>query len=345
MRACATIAESVAEGRVGRTLNGKWTLVRLIDVGGMAAVYEAVHRNGNRAAVKMLHPAFGADDDVRRRFLREGYLANKVGHPGAVVVLDDDTTEQGSVFLVMELLTGESLKTRLERLHGTMPMQEVLELADQLLDVLAAAHAKGIVHRDIKPANIFLPSAGGVKVLDFGLARLRDAQWRATGTGVVLGTSSYMAPEQARGRSSLVDARSDIYGVGAVMFRALTGQNLRAGATASERLVRAMVEDAPSLAQVAGIPELLATVVDRALATDREARWADAPTMQGAVREARSFVERLMEQSTLPQIPIAQAIGSAPDEPSGIEVSIAFEPDERATEDTLQDTLWDRPKQ
>jgi serine/threonine-protein kinase len=324
---------AVAEARVGRVLRGKWTLVRLLEIGGMAAVYEAVHKNGTRAALKMLHPVFGCDDDMRERFQREGYVANKVGHPNAVLVLEDDATEQGVSFLVMELLEGESLKSRLDRTRGKMPVQDVLALADAVLDVLAAAHAKGIVHRDIKPGNLFLTTEGHVKVLDFGLARLRDAQWRTTGTGVILGTSSYMSPEQARGKSSLIDARSDIYGLGAVMFRAITGRQVRAGATVSERLVRAMAERAPSLGMVAGMPDPVVALVDRALAYEREARFADARAMQRAVREAVAHLEGQSQLATIPSMPVAAIASPAPpppdpDESSGIDVSIAFMPEE-----------------
>ncbi len=131
-----------AHARVGGTLRGKWTLERLLGVGGMADVYAASHRNGSRGAIKMLH--------------REACVSNQVDHPGAVRVLDDDTAEDGSAFLVLELLLGESLDARLERSGGRLETLEALCLLDQLLAVLAAAHAKGIVHRDIKPDNLFL---------------------------------------------------------------------------------------------------------------------------------------------------------------------------------------------
>src|SRR5512147_883984 len=137
-----------AELRVGKVLREKWTLEKLIGVGGMAAVYAATHRNGKRGAVKILHQELARGQRTRERFLREGYAANKVDHPGAVSVLDDDQAEDGSVYLVMELLEGEPWDKRLERI-GRASLGEVLWVADQLLDVLVAAHAKGIVHRDL----------------------------------------------------------------------------------------------------------------------------------------------------------------------------------------------------
>ena len=150
-----------ARARVGSVLNDKYRLDRVLGVGGMAAVYSATHlRNASRVAVKLLHPEMAADSNVRARFLREGYAANSVEHPGTVRILDDDTAEDGSVFLVMELLEGETLDHRWERSGHRLGAREVARLMYQVLDVLAAAHAKGIVHRDIKPENLFLTRDG-----------------------------------------------------------------------------------------------------------------------------------------------------------------------------------------
>ena len=161
-----------AQARVGSVLKDKWRLDTLIGVGGMAAVYAATHRNKNRVAVKMLHAQFSGDENVRTRFLREGYLANTVEHTGAVKVLDDEVDEDGSAFLVMELLDGETIEARWARKKHRLDPGEVLAIGDKLLDVLAAAHSKGLVHRDIKPENIFLTREGTLKVLDFGIARI-----------------------------------------------------------------------------------------------------------------------------------------------------------------------------
>src|SRR5579859_4899448 len=163
-------------------LKRKWRIVRLLGVGGMAAVYEAVHVNGSRVAIKQLHLELSLDAELRERFLREGYAANKVEHPGAVRVIDDDCAEDGSVFLIMELLEGETLAMRVKRI-GKMSEASVLVMADLLLEVLAAAHDKGIVHRDVKPENVFVTRDGGLKLLDFGVARVREATTLATHTG------------------------------------------------------------------------------------------------------------------------------------------------------------------
>lgn len=278
-----------ARQRIGRVLREKWRLDALLGVGGMAAVYAATHRNGSRVAIKILHPELSASVEVRTRFLREGYAANSVGHDGVVRVSDDDIAEDAAAFLVMELLDGETFEERRERHGGRLSEDEVLSVADQVLDVLVAAHAKGIVHRDLKPENVFLTRVGQVKVLDFGIARLREASIASTATqsGASMGTPSYMPPEQARGRWSEVDARSDIWAVGAVMYRLLTGQLVHDGPIANEVLLDAMTQRAAPLASILpGVSPAVARLVDKALAFEREHRWQDAANMQDAVRSA-----------------------------------------------------------
>ena len=158
---------------VGQWVRNKWHIDKLLGVGGMASVYAATHRNGRRGAIKLLLPEISRNAEIRERFLREGYVANRIGHPGVVGILDDDETEEGLAFLVMELLRGASLQARLRQV-GVLPPLEVLFVADQVLDVLVAAHQAQVIHRDIKPGNVFLLTDGRVKVLDFGLARVLD---------------------------------------------------------------------------------------------------------------------------------------------------------------------------
>ncbi len=290
-----TTESRAAERRVGQTLNGKWCIERLIDVGGTASVFEAAHRNGRRAAIKLLHASAAANAEVRRRFLREGYVANKIGHPGAVAILDDDIAEDGSPFLVMELLEGESLAQRLTRVGGQLPFAETLGIAGQVLDVLDMAHANGVVHRDIKPGNIFVTKAGHTKLLDFGFARIRDGITSAVPTlsGIVMGTAGYLAPEQARGQSDEIDVRADIFGVGAVVFRAVTGRPVHEGPTQLEALMVAMKEPAPSLASaLPGAAPALVSVVDRALAFDKRDRWRSAREMHAALRAVYASLRR-----------------------------------------------------
>jgi len=279
-----------ARQRVGQVLCEKWRLDVLLGVGGMAAVYAATHRNGSRVAIKILHSELSVNAQVRQRFLREGYVANSVVHDGAVKVADDDLAEDGSAFLVMELLDGETLEERRQRYEGRLSEDEVLSAADQLLDVLVAAHAKGIVHRDLKPENIFLTRDGRVKVLDFGIARLRELSSdasRSTRSGASMGTPHYMPPEQARGRWDEVDARSDLWAVGATMFELLSGRLVHSGDTSNEVLLAAMTNHALALASVAPtIAPSVCYVVDKGLRFERERRWPDAIKMQEAVRRA-----------------------------------------------------------
>jgi serine/threonine-protein kinase len=278
-----------AQTRVGTVLRGKWRLDVLLGVGGMAAVYAATHRNGTRAAIKVLHPELSTHSHIRSRFFREGRAANTVGHPGAVKVIDEDEAEDGSIFLVMELLDGEHLDARAARSGGKLPVDEVLSAADQILDVLVAAHAKGIVHRDLKPENVFLTRDGQIRVLDFGIARLRELSTasNATREGTSMGTPSYMPPEQARALWDEVDGRSDLWAVGALMFAMLTGRAVHEGRTTNEVLLSAMTKPAPPLQSVEpGLHHAVAGVVNRALAFDRERRWPDARAMQDAVRHA-----------------------------------------------------------
>ena len=335
---------SLAVARVGQTLNGKWHLDRVLDVGGMAAVFVATHRNGKKVAVKMLLPFYAASAPVRERFLREGYAANKVDHRGAVSVLDDDITADGAPFLVMELLEGESLETWLARAGGRLTAPDVLAVADQVLDVLAAAHEKGIVHRDIKPANVFVTTEGVVKVLDFGLARMKDAQIGVapTASGVVLGTPSYLPPEQAQGKPSLVDHRSDLFSVGALMFRALVGRPVHDGKSTTEKLVAAMQNRAKPVREVAPhVPACVADVVDKALAYERENRWQDARAMQHAVRSsyqtmrsetvnALAEAERASHHGASIDVTVEDVTDSVEESPSLV-VDVSFGPMSRRT--------------
>ena len=269
-----TITET-ARARVGSVLQEKWRLVGLRSVGGMAAVYEATHVNGSRAAVKLLHPQFSADDDIRKRFLHDGYVANLIEHSGAVPVLDKEDAPDGAAFLVMDLLEGETLQARLDR-RGRLPEAEALAIAYHVLDVLAAAHARGIVHRDINLSNVFITLAGEIKVLDFGIARLANK--------AMLGSPAFMAPEQALGGSDEVDHQTDLWAVGATLFRILTGRNVHEAVTLGEPRSSVATRPAPSLKTV--LPQSTAPVtalVDRALAFTKAERWLDARDMQEAI--------------------------------------------------------------
>jgi hypothetical protein len=269
-----------ARARIGTALNAKWTIDDVLGAGGMATVYAATHRNRSRGALKVLHADLAGDRALRERFLREGKIANLVDHPARVAVTDDDVSELGEPFLVMELLVGATLGETLRARGGTLPIEETLSIFDVVLDLLGACHAAKIVHRDIKPANVFLTSAGAVRVLDFGVARLREAGAEATRTGTALGTPNYMAPEQALGQQG-IDGRADLFSVGACMYACLTGEKLHAAASETESYLKSATQAAPSIARAApDLPLELVTFVDKALQFDRARRFPDAESMR-----------------------------------------------------------------
>jgi serine/threonine protein kinase len=315
----ASDPDARAAARVGATIRGKWHLDALLGIGGMAAVYAASHRNGQRAALKILHPDFARDRVVCDRFLREAYVSNKVGHVACVRVLDDDMTEEEEPFLVMDLLEGETVREAWKRAGRVMPVPQVLQIADTVLDCLAACHAIGVIHRDLKPANIFITKAGEVKVLDFGVAQMRSATAERTAAGTALGTPAYMSPEQAMGLVDQLDGRADVFSVGAMIHALVTGQRINSGRTEQEALVMAATMPVPSVARLAPhLPLPVISLIDKALAWDRRNRFADAREMQAAVRAAQASLEaapagpEAPENAPEPPRPRREAVTNAP---------------------------------
>jgi serine/threonine protein kinase len=309
------VATQRAEARIGSVIKDKWRLDRLLGVGGMACVYAATHRNKKRAAVKMLHHEMSSDSAIRERFLREGYLANSVGHRGAVTVDDDDVAEDGSAFIVMELLDGETLEQRFRRKGERLPLEEVLAVGDQVLDTLAAAHEKGVVHRDLKPENLFLTRDGVVKLLDFGIGRVKELKGLPSTTlsGATMGTPAFMAPEQARGRWDDVDGQTDLWALGATMFTLLTGQHVHEAQTVNETLALACTQPARSLKGLRpDLPSGAVALIDRALSYAKQQRYADARSMQADVRILYAqLAGKDMSQAELLSVPDAEPAASA----------------------------------
>lgn len=269
----------------GSLIAGKYRVTREIGRGGMAFVYEGLHHDiQKRVAIKILSAEFITSQVVVERFLREARAAAAVRSPYICDVYDSGKLEDGRPFLVMELLEGESLAARGSR--GTIPAQELLGYVDQLLDVLVKAHAEGIVHRDIKPDNLFVSADGRLKVLDFGIARVRDGSFgkqMATRAGIALGTVAYMPPEQLSGLG--VDHRADLFATGATLLRLLTGRRIHESSNHSELLVRMATVPAPKVSSVCpDVDPNIAAVIDRSLAYDKLDRYADAGTMQADVR-------------------------------------------------------------
>jgi serine/threonine protein kinase len=302
------------EARVGTVVNAKWRLERLLGIGGMAAVYAARHRNGSRAAVKMLHPDLAVHASIRDRFLREAYATNAVEHPGVLRVLDDDVAPDGSVFLVMDLLDGEALDAFVARQGGRVDGETAVSFVDAILEVLVAAHERGVIHRDIKPQNVFLTRDGHLKVLDFGIAFVGAQSEHATRTGTTMGTPAFMPAEQARGRWESVDAQSDVWAVGATLYYLLTGRLVHEAATPNETLLAAMTQSAHPLQTVApDVSPALAAVVDKALCFDKRDRWVSARAMLDALRETSL---RCTEPFLLPAPVREPAPGNATERPA-----------------------------
>jgi eukaryotic-like serine/threonine-protein kinase len=206
---------------VGELMAERYELEELVGTGGMSSVYRAHDRLLERdVALKVLHQQFVADTDYVERFRREARSVAQLSHPNIVTVIDRGE-QDGRQFIVFEYINGENLKALVER-EGPLPEQDAVRLALQIARALGFAHDNGLVHRDVKPQNVLLNGDGQAKVTDFGIARSLDVKGGLTQTGTVMGTSDYIAPEQARG--SRVDAQSDIYSLGAVLYELLTGE-------------------------------------------------------------------------------------------------------------------------
>lgn len=258
-------------------LVGHYRLTGLLGQGGMGAVYTAEHTVlGRPAAVKVLLPELSQNQDIVARFFTEARAATSVRHPGIVEIYDFGW-HNGTAYIVMERLEGESLAARMAR--ERMSWNQGLVIARQIAGVLAATHAKGIIHRDLKPDNVFLepdpevPGGERVKLLDFGIAKLIDdsGAQRRTHTGAVIGTPSYMAPEQCRGVT--VDPRADLYSLGCIMFEIYTGRPPFLGEGAGDVLAAHIHVPAPTMASlVPGIPAPIEQLVQRLLAKQPQDR-------------------------------------------------------------------------
>ncbi|HEU5057406.1 MAG TPA: phosphate/phosphite/phosphonate ABC transporter substrate-binding protein [Kofleriaceae bacterium] len=274
-----------------RLLEGKYRLGRLIGEGGMGAVYQAEHE-GLRAqvAVKLLSEHGSLDQKSVARFRREARAMGAIRHENVVSVMDTGTDEDGIPFLVMELLEGESLAAMLRRERSLSPGLSCW-IASQILAGLGAAHAQGVVHRDLKPGNIFIARQSDgthkVKILDFGISKLGgdSATLNVTAEGALVGTPNFMAPEQITGEAPL-DARVDIYAVGVLLYRMVTGRLPYVGKTPDE-LYRKVLSGQPSPPRRRNpdIPPELEAVILKGMALDRNARYQDAASFRAALHE------------------------------------------------------------
>jgi serine/threonine protein kinase len=257
---------------IGTTIS-HYRIVEQLGGGGMGVVYKAEDlRLGRTVALKFLAPQLSQDADAVTRFKNEARAASALDHPGICTIHSIEEAPDGRLFIAMAFCDGETLKRRLE--SGPLPLADALRIARQSADALSQAHARGIVHRDIKPANLILTPAGDVKIVDFGVAKLADAP-AVTSTGAWVGTPAYMSPEQAA--SGVVDARTDLWALGAVLFEMLTGRPPFRGDNAAAIVSSILYDDPPPLDTLRpGIAASVSAIVRRLLAKDRGARYSTA---------------------------------------------------------------------
>ncbi|HBQ15133.1 MAG TPA: serine/threonine protein kinase, partial [Myxococcales bacterium] len=268
------------EERVGTLVTDRYRLEEILGRGGMGVVYAGAHvLTGRRVAVKLLKREYADDLGGVRRFLQEARAAASLEHPQIIDVLDVGTDEDGTVFMALERLDGETLGERIDRV-GAMPLEEVIELALSVMTGLEAAHAGGILHRDLKPDNIFLSVDGSgravPKILDFGMSKvLGESFGNTTDSGTLLATPYYMSPEQAEGAKDL-GPQTDVWSLGAVLYHALSGERPFQASNPPTLLLRiARGEFEPLARRSSRVPRGVAEVIDRALALDRSERWLD----------------------------------------------------------------------
>ena len=277
---------SGADQLIGRELDGRYTVVQQLGLGGMGTVYRGTqHSVGRDVAIKVVAPKLVSEPVTIKRFLREAKLASRLSHPNAVSVLDFGQTPDGLFYLVMELVVGRTLDAILAK-EPVLPPERVVRIAMQICDALEGAHELQIVHRDLKPANVMLLATGRdlVKVLDFGLAKSLTPAAKSTlvtNEGQLLGTPAFMPPELVTGMPC--DGRADLYSLGVILYRALSGKLPFTGTSAHEIIALHVAEPPPPLADV---PAGLAAVVERLLAKDPELRYQNAAQTREALEDA-----------------------------------------------------------
>ncbi|HEY0081270.1 MAG TPA: serine/threonine-protein kinase, partial [Pyrinomonadaceae bacterium] len=305
---------AASEEMVGRVLDGQYEIESFIARGGMGTLYRARHiLLGDRVAIKTLKPEMRGNTEWLRRFQREGRAARRFRHPNAVTVYDLRTSAEGLTYMVMEYVEGRSLDQELKR-RGCLSPSEAWEILAPIVGALEAAHEHGVVHRDLKPENVMLNrTVEGelqVKLLDLGIAKLRDvAETRAgdggalTLAGQILGTPYYMSPEQwgepSRDGGAEIDGRADIYSLGVIFYELITGAKPFLGNTIGELRQGHVSRRVPLLHRVVeGVPEEFALAVERAMAKDRADRPATAEVFAAEMRAALGFapaVQRTQE--------------------------------------------------
>jgi eukaryotic-like serine/threonine-protein kinase len=286
-------AQESAADLVGTVLGGSYSIARLIGEGGMGAVYEAMHvRLGKPIAVKLMSRDLASNQEALARFRREAQVASHLGHPHLVNVIDFGTSEAGEPYLVMEYLDGEDLDHRLRRV-GRLPLDAAVGIAKQVASALAAAHDEGIVHRDLKPANVYLVNVRGeadfVKVLDFGISKIKAARTKLTKATAIIGTPEYMPPEQANGMIDEIDHRADQWSLGCMVWEMLSGRPPFVADDVSALFYQLLnLDPQPLSKRVPDLPPGVEAVLRRALAKRMEDRFSSMRDFARALEAAAS---------------------------------------------------------
>jgi len=337
-------ASAILGAMIGQHLKDTYRIVSEIGAGGMGTVYVAEHKTlPRRFAVKFLKAASASSAETLARFEREAMIASGLGHPNIVEVVDFDRTPEGDPFIVMELLDGEDLAARIAG-GGAMAPKTLLPLARQICSALAAAEAAGIVHRDLKPQNIFLHTWGGeehLKVLDFGISKISDSATGLTADATIMGTPHYMAPEQIQTGAAGVDARADLFALGAILYECLTGDQAFPGESFPKVIYAICHAERPRLRAVRpDLPQALEAALGRLMEADPglrypgvQAAWKDlAPALGGMADTltssgSRRVIEAAMAETVATPMPseldatVPQATTEGAAEPTPAEVT------------------------
>ncbi|HEY0883374.1 MAG TPA: protein kinase, partial [Archangium sp.] len=274
-----------------KLIDNRYRVLEKLGEGGMGAVYKVEHvRMGKHAALKLMRPDHAVDKALKARFLQEARVVARLSHPNTVQVFDSGELDDGGLFIAMEFVPGKDLAWHLKA-HGAMGEAQAVNIGVQLLASLQEAHEAGVVHRDLKPANVMLvrrrkSGDDQVKLLDFGIAKLQEAEGRKSTTGDFIGTPAYMSPEQIRGET--VDARSDLYSVGCLLFELVSGRQPFEGPTPISILTQHYEAPIPRVTEVkrdAAISPAFQAVLDRAMAKRVDERFPDAESMRVALEQ------------------------------------------------------------
>jgi serine/threonine-protein kinase len=313
----AAVLQRLEDPLVGQTLAGKYKIEKLIKTGGMGSVYRGKHVLMDKTvAIKVLKQSLAGDDAVVARFSREAKAASKISHPHAVSVTDFGEAENGIVFLVMEYLDGRTLKEVIAA-EGPLQVERAARIVRQVAGALDAAHAQGVIHRDLKSENIMLVRHDGdewSKVLDFGIAKILQphdsSESDITHANLVVGTPQYMSPEQCS-QSGALDARSDVYSLGIILYEMLAGRAPFAGESATVIMMKQVQDPAPSVLSVRpDLPEAVDGVIKKALAKQPIDRYQSAGELSSDLMKAASI--ETASDPALAAVAAAQTVPNAP---------------------------------